>query len=1120
MVSCSVDEEGLIGSFPYLDIYTKDTTITKAASTTYIKYKSNRPVTARVNTACSWMTATVDNNYIILSYNENTLEEKRSTIVEISTQNNLISHTINVRQDASGEVTFTGDLILKSKNEISQNTYTKVQGTLMVGNFSHIQTKSAATVNMDTDKYHLTVLPSDIDNDDIATLTEQIHHIEDQAVVIVNTKVSQFPFDLLKNNNVNTLHFDFNELSSLPSGEELGSLNLKKLTLRGNQISDISSLKECSALTHLDISENNIYEVNSILGNTELDYVNLSGLPLTKQQVEIFRENHKNTSVTAEQLRMEEALVPIIEKIEIEVLSDTRVKLTAKVSGNNAKINKAGFYIGEKKGLSNMTEFECTYSNGKFTKTYDVPTLTNQIYHVRAFADNSTGRGYSSAGYFGSLFTEEDVFITNKNDLYNFYLNNYSHVYGSVLIGNTAEPGNGVNGISLYENDYNLVFQESNELSDLSELASLVYIDNGLYVGNVKLQNADALTHIEGIKTLWLKGNELTNLPAMACDKSLETLNVSRNTVASLTFLDRMPNLTHLYVGDSNAPQEETNNIYDIESLQNYPNLKHIDLSGLPLHEWQVENLRAAMNEYDTEIIFEPGSRTPFIPTVSTLKAKSSSGSIMLRGQVTASGNNAATIEYGFYYGKDLENMTKVVVGETCVINEVFTHTLNIDDTDIYYFRAYAINQYGESWSEHKTFTMSWIDLSAEGTANCYIVPGEGRYAFDATVKGSSTESVGLPVSADLLWEMVTPDLSKNIITSVTFNDGQVEFEVNENGEYGNALIAVRDLYGDILWSWHIWICDFEPEETKQKYSEGIVMMDRNLGATYNQYTTSYDLFRRAEGLFYQWGRKDPFSSGLYTTRSSSFNYISELAKAPTEFVTVSTWISAGLNQMWKTDEKTINDPCPAGWVVPDEYFASSLQSTENTDYGGNLRYDGTNTTYYPASHYIDYWGNLGRSSYEGFYWTNRAVYDDSGRRVRTSWDISREDQNYNYGYTIRCAKFENFGIPTVETTRIMATKIDVLGKVDIRDFSNLSDRGFVWSQNDSNATIATGESVSAGSGNGTFTATITGLTAQTGYWIRPYVVGKDVTRYGEAIWVQTAKTGLGDQVTEDEYEW
>ena len=71
---------------------------------------------------------------------------------------------------------------------------------------------------------------------------------------------------------------------------------------------------------------------------------------------------------------------------------------------------------------------------------------------------------------------------------------------------------------------------------------------------------------------------------------------------------------------------------------------------------------------------------------------------------------------------------------------------------------------------------------------------------------------------------------------------------------YGNAVIGLLDSRGVCIWSWHIWSVDYEIEATAQTYASGAVFMDRNLGALATDCTQA-----AAKGLYYQWGRKDPF---------------------------------------------------------------------------------------------------------------------------------------------------------------------------------------------------------------------------------------------------------------------
>lgn len=147
-------------------------------------------------------------------------------------------------------------------------------------------------------------------------------------------------------------------------------------------------------------------------------------------------------------------------------------------------------------------------------------------------------------------------------------------------------------------------------------------------------------------------------------------------------------------------------------------------------------------------------------------------------------------------------------------------------------------------------------DLSAAGCANSYLVHGAGAYSFDATVMGNgvSTEPFAAtklsPSSAALLWQDAPA-----LLSDVRLEEGRVHFTAGEG--QGNALIAVRDADGRILWSWHIWVTDYDPSSQAPKLN-GLSWMTRNLGAL----SDDYDETGSAKGFVYQWGRKDPFPSG------------------------------------------------------------------------------------------------------------------------------------------------------------------------------------------------------------------------------------------------------------------
>lgn len=187
-----------------------------------------------------------------------------------------------------------------------------------------------------------------------------------------------------------------------------------------------------------------------------------------------------------------------------------------------------------------------------------------------------------------------------------------------------------------------------------------------------------------------------------------------------------------------------------------------------------------------------------------------------------------------------------------------------------------------------------YTDLSANGTANCYLITAPGFYKFKADVKGngvvpSQLESVAgetaiAPKSALVLWYNTLQtsnnwvDDSPVYVSSVSLDsDGYIRFYTPDVFVPGNVVIAAFAEEGvtyesitvdenkcinnaTLLWSWNIWAAEgYDPEATAVN-ADGNVFMDRNLGAVISGLgaTGSYEP-AGAVGNYYQWGRKDPF---------------------------------------------------------------------------------------------------------------------------------------------------------------------------------------------------------------------------------------------------------------------
>ena len=233
------------------------------------------------------------------------------------------------------------------------------------------------------------------------------------------------------------------------------------------------------------------------------------------------------------------------------------------------------------------------------------------------------------------------------------------------------------------------------------------------------------------------------------------------------------------------------------------------------------------------------------------------------------------------------------------------------------------------------------IDLSESSTANCYIVPSSGVYKFKL-VKGNTNESVGDVKSVRILWESfgtAVKPVALELICATCKDGDYAVFKVPQPYNKGNAVIAAYDAQDNILWSWHIWLtADSISGETYYVSSNGAftdevagVVMDRNLGALSKDVNSV-----EAYGLFYQWGRKDPYlgsanaagTAFAVSTRSlrvaivdASMQTIDYTVANPHVFLVGNSrkdWIGEKNNTLWTNSTKTKYDPCPPGWRIPD----------------------------------------------------------------------------------------------------------------------------------------------------------------------------------------------------------
>lgn len=453
-----------------------------------------------------------------------------------------------------------------------------------------------------------------------------------------------------------------------------------------------------------------------------------------------------------------------------------------------------------------------------------------------------------------------------------------------------------------------------------------------------------------------------------------------------------------------------------IPSMESESRTKTLIYKGGEVTEFELPGLKAGSMYYFRPFIMSYGyvgygQKTTWTvcshPTVTTHEiSEITSISAKVSGKVTDDGGALVTsrgIVWSTSPNPTISLPTKIVDDGTGT-GDFLCAISNLDRSTKYYVRAYATNLAGTSYGELKSFTTSAepYDISLSGTSNCYIISQTGIYKFK-TVKGNSYTSVGSISSCEVLWESFGTETVPNkgeLIKSVSYSNGYITFEIPITYKKGNAVIAAKDSKGNILWSWHIWLTD-EPKE-QIYYNNAGTMMDRNLGATS---VTPGDI--AAVGLLYQWGRKDPFlgSANIHSEveaqstlswpaaveSTSSIGTIAYSITHPTTFIKSNVnnydWYYSyddnTDNSRWQSS-KTIYDPCPFGWRVPDGgdygvwskavgsptlFFYSYDRASNGMDFSN--KFGLSSSIWYPASGYRYFTsGNLIDVGAKGHWWS------------------------------------------------------------------------------------------------------------------------------------------------------
>ena len=300
--------------------------------------------------------------------------------------------------------------------------------------------------------------------------------------------------------------------------------------------------------------------------------------------------------------------------------------------------------------------------------------------------------------------------------------------------------------------------------------------------------------------------------------------------------------------------------------------------------------------------------------------------------------------------------------------------------------------------NEGGTYQADFVNYKGNQITSPYIEEDTGVSAVSASIEISDTDDI----------------IDRIEIKSYSNEDCRfLRFRVKQVPSTGaNAVISIRNGANNIMWSWHIWLWkeSLEPVEIRNYEGNSYNILPVNLGS-------KYDSTGHLINWYYQWGRKDPMllpesynsnkDHAYYGTTSFSIEpcaaSVAESIKNPCTFYKSDknynyNWVQlnyyynfwdATCGSVGATEKvivKTIYDPCPRDFTVPNARVFTGFTSTgNNTDTAEQFNVIGSfangwyfkknendsSGAFFPASGYRDNSsGGLSDVGVNGGYWS------------------------------------------------------------------------------------------------------------------------------------------------------
>ncbi|MFI3262496.1 MAG: fimbrillin family protein [Rikenellaceae bacterium] len=382
---------------------------------------------------------------------------------------------------------------------------------------------------------------------------------------------------------------------------------------------------------------------------------------------------------------------------------------------------------------------------------------------------------------------------------------------------------------------------------------------------------------------------------------------------------------------------------------------------GLSTESWNLEK------DVDENFIVEVDDYT--VSEGDTIQVNTNRGYLMMIPQTLTNGAEVTLIlETGDEYVLDIPAGTVWEPGVK------YNYVISLDDDGDFIFYS---SQISNCYIVNPTVGEETIvQIPVQDRINDFWINYSGLSKYS---KGriASTNSVD-DFTAQLVWEDFDCDVDIDFELVRDVSDKMaVRFVLPENMQEGNLVFAVKEDNVN-MWSWHIWVTDYDPDAIAKAHSKNIrygidtaytlagyegavhrykdgdvvdscavwsgiykekFIMDRNIGER-NGTTATHGV----GAVYYEFGRKDPFpgTCGLYfsgatdpgTRTSSNQKYYNSVEFTVDYFVSSASsdnwcgesevardsiyiWYDGDISKYGYSVGKSIFDPSPLGWRIP-----------------------------------------------------------------------------------------------------------------------------------------------------------------------------------------------------------